>query len=104
MVLDDPSGGSVSLLTELMPLGSLRQMLDRARAVIVTDPATQQRLCTNLVDGMACLHAKGMHHRDLKGDNLLLSYDATSGHGQRIVRPTPTTTTDPYPPTADADG
>ena len=83
VVLDEPK--SVSLLTELMPLGSLRMMLDTTPELITSDPATQLRLATNIVSAMECLHSRGMQHHDLKSDNLLLKYTQESGQGQVLV-------------------
>ena len=83
VVVDEPK--SVSLLTELMPLGSLRMMLDKTPELITSDPATQLRLATNIVSAMECLHTQGMQHHDLKSDNLLLKYTHEPGQGQVLV-------------------
>ena len=83
VVVDEPK--SVSLLTELMPLGSLRMMLDKTPELITSDPATQLRLATNIVSAMECAHTQGMQHHDLKSDNLLLKYDHEPGQGQVLV-------------------
>ena len=76
---------SVSLLTELMALGSLRMMLDKTPELVTSDPATQLRLATNIVSAMECLHSKKMQHHDLKSDNLLLKYTHEPGQGQVLV-------------------
>ena len=83
VVVDDPS--SVSLLTELMPLGSLRMMLNETPELVTSDPATQLRPATNIVSAMECLHKEGMQHHDLKSDNLLLKYTHEPGQGQVLV-------------------
>ena len=83
VLIDDEN--SVSLLTELMALGSLRMMLDKTPELVTSDPATQLRLATNIVSAMECLHSKKMQHHDLKSDNLLLKYTHEPGQGQVLV-------------------
>ena len=69
-VIDAP--GWVALLTELMPEGSLRKMLDERPAVVTEDKAAQLLLARGIASGMACLHEHGTLHHDLKSANVLL--------------------------------
>ena len=80
VVVDEP--GSVSLLMELSPIGSLRSFLDTQAPKVVGELRVQQQLLRGIAAGMACLHARTpqpMLHHDLKSDNVLLWADEASG-------------------------
>ena len=75
-VAEDREKSCVMLLTELMPLGSLRSRLDAAPSSVVDSPATQFQIASDVVCGMAHLHGllpEAWTHGDLKSDNILLA-------------------------------
>ena len=84
IVVDAPD--SLTLLTELMPLGSLRKVLDGTPTIITSDPATQLRLADCFVRGMEFLHGEKMLHHDLKSSNLLLKYEEEKGKPLLILK------------------
>ena len=71
VVTDDPR--SVTLLMELVPRGSLRQVIDRAPNEIIGKPAVQLALARGIAVGMDCLHSLDppMLHCDLNLKNVL---------------------------------
>ena len=80
IVVDDPS--SLSLLTELSPLGSLRRVLNETPQKLLGAEAAQAAVLGGIASAMAFLHAQHpmpILHHDLKSDNVLLWPDAETG-------------------------
>jgi len=66
--------GSLYLIMELIEGGSLRQLLLTQKTAQAGLPLwTGIDLVRQIADGLALAHARGMVHRDIKPDNLLLS-------------------------------
>ena len=66
--------GSLYLIMELVDGGSLRQLLLTQKTAQAGLPLwTGIDLVRQIADGLALAHARGMVHRDIKPDNLLLS-------------------------------
>ena len=61
------------LLSELMPGGSLNHWLYRHKHKY--DAASKKQLALDIAEGLAFLHSRGIVHRDLKSDNILVSED-----------------------------
>ena len=81
VVRDDPT--SLTILMELAPKGSLRNVLDDAasRRAITTSPVLQHAIARGIVSGMAWCHAqtpRPVLHHDLKSANVLL-FEGPSG-------------------------
>lgn len=62
----------IYMIMEYLAGGSLRS-LTRAKAKLPVDQAV--RLITGICEGLAKLHEKGIVHRDVKADNILLTAD-----------------------------
>jgi eukaryotic-like serine/threonine-protein kinase len=80
------SGEAGTLLYYVMPLVegmSLRERLDRERRLPVADAL---KIAREVADGLAHAHARGIVHRDVKPENILLSdYQAGGGNSSWSV-------------------
>jgi tetratricopeptide (TPR) repeat protein len=61
--------GAPYLVTDLISGGSLQARLDRAGPL---DPEEAVRIVSLVAQGLAAVHARGLLHRDLKPDNVLI--------------------------------
>lgn len=61
--------GRAALVMELMPQGSLHQLLHNQKPL---SWELRYRIATDIAHGLLTLHGKGIIHRDLKSDNVLL--------------------------------
>jgi serine/threonine-protein kinase len=74
--------GDPFLAMELLHGESLREVLDRDRAV----PAPRAiRLLLPILAGLACAHSRGIVHRDLKPDNIFLARDDAGRVEPKVV-------------------
>ena len=62
----------IYIIMEYLPGGSLKELLDREVKLPVEQAAA---LTAGICEGLAQLHAKGIVHRDIKADNILLTAD-----------------------------
>ena len=86
VVDDDPT--YLGLLMELAPLGSLRTLLNKNGASVLTSDAAQLSLLSDTATGMAFLHAQTptpILHHDLKTDNVLVFPDAARMYVAKIT-------------------
>ncbi len=60
------------MIMEYLAGGSLRQLLDKQGKLPVEQAV---RLATGICEGLATFHAQGIIHRDIKGENILLTAD-----------------------------
>ena len=72
VVLDNPS--FIALLMELADCGSLRDVLDVQRSLVLAHPDVQAQLAVQIAEGMAYLHSREtpLLHHDLKSANVLI--------------------------------
>lgn len=68
----DPAHCQITVFMELVTGGSLGSMVRGMKGASLSE-RTIQRLMKQAVTGLAYIHSKGIIHRDLKGDNMLLS-------------------------------
>ena len=66
----DGVGGKEYLLTELAPMGSLDQLLQRHKGAVPV--ASKLRAAQQIVEGMVVIHNEGLVHRDLAARNVLV--------------------------------
>ena len=62
----------IYMIMEYLSGGSLKDLLDRRGKIPVAQTA---RLATGICEGLAKLHSKGIIHRDIKAENILLTAD-----------------------------
>lgn len=62
----------IYMILEYLPGGSLKDMLDRQGKLSV---AHTVKLVSGVCEGLARLHSKGIVHRDVKAENILLTAD-----------------------------
>lgn len=62
----------IYMIMEYLPGGSLKDLLDRQGKLPVEQAAS---LTAGICEGLARLHAKGIIHRDIKAENILLTAD-----------------------------
>ncbi|MBN1219242.1 MAG: serine/threonine protein kinase [Anaerolineae bacterium] len=62
----------IYMILEYLPGGSLRDMLDQQGKLPVQQGI---KLITGICEGLAKLHARGIVHRDIKAENILLTAD-----------------------------
>jgi serine/threonine protein kinase len=62
----------IYMILEYLPGGSLRDMLNQQGKLSVGQAI---KLITGICEGLAKLHAKGIVHRDIKAENILLTAD-----------------------------
>lgn len=78
-------GNSCSLVMELLPHGSLRSLMHQyARAGQNVPLQLALDLVRQAAEGLSRAHAQGIVHRDIKPDNLLLSYAVETGYTLKI--------------------
>jgi serine/threonine protein kinase len=73
-----PADTTTYLVMEYLPGGSLRALLSQ-RARLPIDEAV--RIATDVCDGLAAAHARGIVHRDVKPENILLSAEGRAKVG-----------------------
>ena len=73
-----PTDDAVYLVMEYLPGGSLRGLLSQRGRLPVEDAA---RIAADVCDGLAAAHAKGIVHRDVKPENILLTADGRAKVG-----------------------
>ena len=66
--------GKLVLVMEYAPNGSLRKYIDAQEGVRLPKLFVHNTIC-DIAYGMKELYRKGVHHRDLKADNVLLDRD-----------------------------
>lgn len=63
---------SLTLVVELMNIGSLAQVLESEERQIKLDPYYRTRLLKNIVNGLSYMHANNYIHRDIKAFNIMV--------------------------------
>ena len=78
-----PETGEIVLLTEYMEGGSLMEWLYRKRGGLNFSFTAMQRagLALDIATGLAYIHYRGVMHRDLKSDNILLDKEGKHAPG-----------------------
>jgi serine/threonine-protein kinase len=66
------SRGDPFIAMELLHGETLRELLDRETSLSAIEAV---RLLLPILDGLACVHARGIVHRDLKPENVFMSHD-----------------------------
>ena len=83
-----PTDDAVFLVMEYLPGGSLRGLLSQRGRLPVEDAA---RIAADVCDGLAAAHAKGIVHRDVKPENILLTADGRAKVGDFGIAHVPRT-------------
>lgn len=65
-------GNNFYMIMEYLPAGTLRDMLEKQGKLPVSEAV---RLTIGVCEGLAKFHAKGIVHRDIKSENILLTAD-----------------------------
>ena len=83
-----PTDDAVYLVMEYLPGGSLRGLLSQRGRLPVEDAV---RIAADVCDGLAAAHAKGIVHRDVKPENILLTADGRAKVGDFGIAHVPRT-------------
>ena len=83
-----PTDAAVYLVMEYLPGGSLRGLLNERGRLPVEDAV---RIAADVCDGLAAAHAKGIVHRDVKPENILLTADGRAKVGDFGIAHVPRT-------------
>lgn len=80
-VLDDHNNGGdlMSNIGLVMPLYSHGNLSDAINSGIFTNKRMKVRIAHGILNAVAYLHLNGIIHRDIKGDNVMLQIDESTG-------------------------
>eukprot|EP00993_Chasmostoma_nieuportense_P000778 NODE_1714_length_1405_cov_15.884977_g1628_i0.p1 GENE.NODE_1714_length_1405_cov_15.884977_g1628_i0~~NODE_1714_length_1405_cov_15.884977_g1628_i0.p1 ORF type:complete len:280 (-),score=56.57 NODE_1714_length_1405_cov_15.884977_g1628_i0:80-919(-) len=69
----DRTENALNIFMEYTPGGSLSSLIVKSHAGCIEDQTLIVHFCRQILQGLAYLHENGIVHRDIKGDNILIT-------------------------------